>query len=379
MFPKLVKDGFRGRAYTTSATKELMPIMLEDSVTLLQTAAERCDLDTPYNAADVERAVGLLEAVKYHQVIELAPGTRATFLNAGHILGSATILLEAAGKKVLFTGDLGRVPSALVPERETYAGVDALVTESVYGNRTHGSIEDATHALKRAVEQVVRENGTLLIPAFSLERTQIILAELDQMVERGELPAIPVFMDSPLAARVTEVYRRNPEYLRKDIRARLESGDDPFNFKSLRVTVNQEASHAIDSIAPPKVIIAGAGMSHGGRIRHHEKRYLGLANTTLLLVGYQVAGSLGRRLRDGERKVEIDGEWVRVRAHIETVDGFSAHADRDDLFKFVEDSKPGRVFVVLGETEAATFLAQRVSGFLNIPVDVPKEGEEYEV
>lgn len=378
LFPKLVKDGFQGKAYATEPTADLMPIMLEDSVALLKNEAERCGGEPVYSADDLDVAFRKLERVRYHQVITVG-GVRATFINAGHILGSACILVEAGGKKLLFTGDLGRSPAALVPTRETVHGVDVLVTESVYGNRTHGSITDSVETLKRAVEDTVKKRGVLLIPAFSLERTQIILAALDRMIAEGSLPEVSVYMDSPLAARVTEVYARYPEYLSPEMQERFRNGDNPFSFRSLRVTVNREASSAIDSAPTPKVIIAGAGMSHGGRIRHHEKVYLGIPTTTLLLVGYQVAGSLGRRLRDGQKTIEIDGKHVKVRATIGLVDGFSAHADRDDLLKFAEDVAPKRAFVVLGEAEAATFLAQRINGFLGIPVDVPREGEEYQV
>ncbi len=379
LFPKLVKNGFKGQAYATEPTVDLLPLMLEDSVTLLAAEAKRCGKDPLYVSADVRTAAALLTPVRYHQVVTVADGVTATFLNAGHILGSATILIAAGGKKVLFTGDLGRVPSILVPERETYHGPDVLVIESVYGNRLHGKTEESVRTLAEAVRDVAQKKGVLLIPAFSLERTQIILAALDRMMTTGALPDIPVYMDSPLAATVTDVYRTYPQYLKGDIRSELEAGKDPFSFENLRVNINPEASHAIDAVPAPKVIIAGAGMSHGGRIRYHEKQYLPLPTTTLLLVGYQVPGSLGRRLKDGQREVEIDGTRVKVRARVEVVDGFSAHADRDDLMKFTKEVAPGRVFVVLGETEAATFLAQRISGFLNIPVDVPREGEVYEL
>lgn len=376
LFPKLVKDGFKGRAFATQPTKDLMPIMLEDSVSLMHAEAERCGTDAPYGAEDVARAVRVLESVTYHEPM-VVKDVRVTFLNAGHIVGSATLLVEAGGKSILFTGDLGRMPAILVPDREVHAPIDVLVTESVYGNRTHGSIDESVARLKAAVLRTVQQKGALLIPAFSLERTQIILAALDTMMTEGTVPRVPVYMDSPLAAKVTAVYRAHASYLRDSVRAKLTSGDDPFSFPSLSVTVEKEESAAIDDAPSPKIIIAGAGMSHGGRIRRHETHYLPLSSTTLLLVGYQVPGSLGRRLRDGHKSVQIDGTWVRVKAHIDAIDGFSAHADRDDLLTFAEQSKPKRVFVVLGETEAATFLAQRISGFLGIPVDVPKEGEEY--
>ncbi len=380
LFPKLVKDGFTGKAYATAPTRDLMPIMLEDSVMLMATEAKRCGTEVLYEMKDIEHALPLITAVEYHQTIQIAPGITATLFNAGHIVGSAVVLIEAHGKRLVFTGDLGRVPAILVPDREVPpGGVDVLVTESVYGNRVHDPADNSEEQLRQAVLDTVQKKGVLLIPAFSLERTQIILAALDRMEEKGTIPSVPVFMDSPLAAKVTAVYKQYPPFLRQSIRERLEGGNDPFAFPTLRVTVNKEASHAIDNERQPKVIIAGAGMSHGGRIRHHESRYLGDRNTTLLLVGYQVPGSLGRRLKDGQKEIEIDGARIKVNATVKNVTGFSAHADREDLLHFAESVKPKRVFVVLGETEASTFLAQRISGFLGLKVDVPREGEVYEI
>ncbi len=379
LFPKLVKDGFEGRAYATAPTKALTPIMLEDSVKIIAAEAKRCNDEPPYTTEDVLLAVEHIDEAVYGKSLEVAPGITATFHNAGHILGSATILFDIFGKRILFTGDLGRVPAALVPDRQVPTGVEFLVTESVYGNKIHGSLEESEAALLSAVKDIVADGGTLLIPAFSLERTQIILAALDKAITAGVIPAVPVFMDSPLAAKVTDVYRKYPTFLRADIRARLESGDDPFSFPSLKVSLHPDESDAIDRHSAPKIIIAGAGMSHGGRIRRHEAKYLPQKSTRLLLVGYQVPGSLGRRLKDGARTVNIDGVSVGVRATILSTDGFSAHADRDDLMTFAEDIKPKRVFVVLGETESSTFLAQRIAGFLDIPVDVPREGETYQV
>lgn len=378
LFPKLVKDGFKGDAYATGPTLDLLPIMLEDSVSLMANEAQKCGDTALYGPDDIGPAVRMVTGVSYGQTVTVGP-VRATFMNAGHIVGSALIVLEIFGKRIVFTGDLGRTPAILVPDRDVPKDIDVLITESVYGNRVHGSIDDSIQGLKEAVQEVLRSKGVLLIPAFSLERTQIILAALDTMIDSGELPSVPVYMDSPLAAKVTDVYRNHSDYLRGEVKKKLESGDDPFSFKSLRVTVNKDASHMIDNQPSPKVIIAGAGMSHGGRIRHHETRYLGEKNTVLLLVGYQVPGSLGRRLRDGQKEIQIDGKTIKVRARVENIDGFSAHADRDDLMQFAEAVHPKRTFVVLGDTEAATFLAQRISGFLNIPVDVPREGEVYEL
>jgi len=375
LFPKLVKDGFTGKAYATPPTKDLLPIMLQDTAHLLADEAKRCKENPLYGAEDVAAATALVQGVSYGEEVRIASGITAVLHNAGHIIGSASVLLDIFGTRVLFTGDLGRVPAALVSERDVPKDVDYLICESVYGARVHEAFEESERVLLDTVRSTVSKNGILLIPAFSLERTQILLEVLDRAVTAKAIPSIPVFLDSPLAAKVTEVYRANPEYLREDIRKRLASADDPFSFPNLSVTIKNDESHAIDDTPNPKIIIAGAGMSHGGRIRRHEMKYLPDKATTLLLVGYQVAGSLGRRLKDGAKEVTMDGTRIPVHAEVRSTEGFSAHADRDDLMDFVEQVKPKEVFVVLGETASATFLAQRINGFLGIPTTVPREGE----
>lgn len=352
LVPKLVKSGFRGPLYGTAPTLALMPIMLADTASLIRAEAERCGFTPPYEGADVERCVSYMIQTQYEAPVTMGPIT-ATFYNAGHILGSAMVLVEAFGTRVLFTGDLGRMPAILVPDRAVPPGpIDYLVTESVYGNRVHESAEESRRMLRKAIARAQKEKGVLLVPSFSLERTQILIDALKES-------PIPVFMDSPLAEKVTTVYRAFPEYLKKAA---------AFSWEPL----DQEA-------AAPKIIVAGAGMSTGGRIRAHEARYLPDPTSTLLLVGYQVPGSLGRRLKDGAKRVKINGTEVVVRAKVMSTGGFSAHADRDDLVKFAEDVKPREAFVVLGEMEAATFLAQRLSGFLGIKTTIPQEGERYEL
>ncbi len=378
LYPRLVREGFAGPAYATPPTADLIPVMLSDSVQLIAVEAGKCNEEPPYSKEDIEPSLKLLKRVEYEEHFKVGPA-EIILHNAGHIVGSASVEISAGGKRVLFTGDMGRSPAALVPERVAPKGVDVLITESVYGNRTHKSLEEGVAVLKKALQSTAEKGGVLLIPAFSLERTQIILHAIDELYAKGDAERIPVYMDSPLAAKVSDVYREHADYLRDDIKSELKAGKDPFAFPSLSVTVSKESSHGIDSAPQPKVIVAGAGMSHGGRIRHHEAQYLGDPKTTLLLVGYQVPGSLGRKLKDGVKKIMIDGSYLHVRAVIENVDGFSAHADKDDLLKFAEEVAPKRAFVVLGEAEAATYLAQRISGFLHIPVDVPQEGEEYTI
>ena len=380
LFPKLVEQGFKGSAYATPPTASLMPLMLEDAVALIAKEAKACDEEPPFTADDVHRAVALLEPIEYKKKIFLTEGISATLYNAGHILVSATILFDIEGTRVLFTGDLGRNPAILLPDADTPEGpIDYLITESVYGNRQHEDALLSEGALLRRIQRTVKERGTLLIPSFSLERTQIILSAIDRFVASGAFEPVPVFLDSPLAIRVTDVYRQFPSYLRGEIQERIAKGDDPFDFPKLHISYTPEDSAKIDELPSPKIIIAGAGMSHGGRIRNHERTYLPDRNAALLLVGYQTPGSLGRRLQDGEKKVLIDKKWVKVRANISKVGGFSAHADRDDLVSFAEKVKPKKAFVVLGELESSAFLAQRLSGFLGIDTYIPQKGEQVDL
>ena len=294
LIPKLAKDGFRSPVYGTVPTLDLMPLMLEDSAGLIAREAASCGAEAPYTRGDVAAAVALAQPLEYGHPTSVGP-FRVTLFDAGHILGSALVLVEAFGKRLLFTGDLGRTPAILLPNPDVPSGapIDYLITESVYGARTHESAETSERALLSAVERIVRNKGTLLIPSFSLERTQIILASLDRFLSAGRIPPLPVFLDSPLAIRVTALYKKHTRFLRNNLQERIQSGDDPFSFSSLRVTYRKEDGKVVDDTKPPKVIIAGAGMSHGGRIRSHEMHYLPGKENELLLVGYQTPGSLG--------------------------------------------------------------------------------------
>lgn len=379
LVPKLVKYGYDKKIYMTPATADLASIMLEDSVKLMAREAEQCEDEPPYTKDDLEKTLPFFEKVEYKKQIDIAPGITGTFYNAGHILGSAMVLLDVWGTKLLFSGDLGREDPILLTPPEFPESIDYYFTESVYGNRTHAEYEDSTQDLLKSIQYVIDNQGTLLIPSFSLERTQIILATIDNFLEAGLIDEIPVYLDSPLATRVTDVYTKYPKLLRDSFREELERGDDPFSFNSLRVTYSHQESKDIPEGEVPKVIIAGAGMSHGGRVRSHEKTYLPDPRSLLLLTGYQVPGSLGRKLQDGVSKIQIDRKAVKVRAGVRKTGGFSAHADRDDLIAFTEKVNPKKVFVLMGEMEASSFLAQRISGFLGIETYIPEKGEKVQL
>ncbi|MDP3735182.1 MAG: MBL fold metallo-hydrolase [bacterium] len=377
--PKLVRDGFRGVIYSTVATREIAAVMMSDSCGVLEKEARRAGTEPFYNEQDVSRTMALWRDMKLHDPLDLGGGLSVRLLDSGHILGSAMIEISYHGRRVVFTGDLGNSPAPLLSAPEPLSEADYLVMESVYGDRVHEAPEDRRHKLEMVIEDTVRAGGALLIPAFSLERTQVLLYHLNELVEHGRIPALPVFVDSPLAIKVTDIYKRHTAELRGEARREIEGGDDIFAFPRLKFTLSTEESKAINSAPNPKIIIAGSGMSQGGRIIHHERRHLPDPHSTLLLVGYQAAGSLGRLLQSGARKVTILGDEVPVRARVETISGYSAHMDSEGLLNFVAGGVDTlkQVFVTMGEPKASLFLVQRLRDYLGVNAMVPEEGKSY--
>jgi metallo-beta-lactamase family protein len=378
--PKLVHDGFRGVIYSTPATRDLTQLMLDDALSVMTTEAQRHGCEMLYQKEDIEQTFPLWQTHDYHASF-LIGDVSVEFLDAGHILGSALVKLTRNGRTIMFTGDLGNSPEPLLRDTESAEGVQYLVMESVYGDRLHEERDARKEQLRRAVESAREKGGVLLIPSFSLERTQVLLYELNGLVESGAMAPIPVYLDAPLAARVTLVFRRYTELFNTEARTRVEGGDDLFTFKGLKVVEHVGESRLIHAEKDPKVIIAGAGMSAGGRIRSHELEYLGNPKTTLLFVGYQAPGSLGRRIQDGEKYVTIDGTQVQVQATIATLTGYSGHADRDQLLGFIESAGESleKVFVTMGEPKSQLFLAQRAKDFLGVDAVVPEKGEVREL
>ncbi|MEX0930926.1 MAG: MBL fold metallo-hydrolase [Candidatus Paceibacterota bacterium] len=379
--PKLVREGFTGTIYSTEPTKALANIMLRDAYKIMVFEEERYGTKRLYELKDVDTALSMWETVGYDEVVTLADSTSATFQDAGHILGSAMVHLSRNGKKIVFTGDVGNVPQPLMPPPTIPEGYDYLVMESVYGDRLHEEVDERTALLAEYILEVQQKGGTLIIPAFSLERTQGMLLEINNLVESGEIEAIPTFLDSPLAIEVTSIYKSFTQYLREDVREQIEQGDDIFNFPKLSFTRSVKDSRDISKVSGAKIIIAGSGMSHGGRIREHEKRYLEDQRSMLLLVGYQAAGSLGRRLADGATNVRIDDVNVRIRAKVATIRGYSGHADRDQLMELVAagGDKAKQVFVTMGEERSSLFLVQRLRDYLDLNAVAPDLGEVIEI
>ena len=377
--PRLVRDGFKGVIYSTPATKELSAIMFEDALSIMKESADSQNCGVLYEGEDVSRALSLWQVHEYHKPFQIGDA-QVEFLDAGHILGSAMVRFTRQGRIIIFTGDLGNSPEPLLNDTESPEGANYLVMESVYGDRAHEAREQRLERLEQSIKDTIACKGVLLIPSFSIERTQILLFEINKLLSSGSMPKIPVYLDSPLAIRVTEIFRRYANLMNPKARGHFANGN-PFSFPGLILTSEISESNAIHHSPNPKIIIAGAGMSHGGRVRRHEKRYLGDNHTTILFVGYQAPGSLGRRIEDGDRRVEVDGEHVTVRARIETITGYSGHKDRDGLLDFAESAGDSleKVFVTMGEPKSSLFLAQRVQDFLNVEAIVPDKGKSFKI
>lgn len=386
--PKLVKEGFKGKIYSTHPTKDFARLMLIDSIGVLSKEAKKYGKIHPiYQEEDVEMAMGLWETKNYGEQFNVG-GINVLFKDAGHILGSAMLEITSSKigenllkKKLVFTGDLGNSPEPLIRPTEIIKDASFLVTESTYGDRLHEDHSQADIKLERAIEKIVKEKGVLMIPAFSLERTQRILYQINDLAENGKIPKIRIFLDSPLSIKATKVYKNYSNLYNADAKSSILKGDDLFDFPGLTLTMETEDSKKIADVASPKIIIAGSGMCNGGRIMHHLKHYLPGANNTLLFVSYLAAGSLGRRLYDGERQVNIMGEEVLVNAKIEKIGGYSSHADLNGLLEFSAKSADllEKVFVTHGELKSSSFLVQRLRDYLGVEAVSPKFGETQEI
>lgn len=383
--PKLVKDGFSGKIFITPPSRDLAALILLDSANILAEEAARLGREPLYTTADIEAVFSLAEPLDYHVEKEIAPGLSVYLRNTGHILGSASVRVKGEdGAAVALTGDIGNSPSPLLPDWEPVPDADALVMESVYGNRTHPMRQHRTERLREVLKRAIAKNGTILIPAFSLERTQLMLYELSNFFSAKELPEIPVFLDSPLAIKVTAVYEKwGMAYFKPATEDEMKREGSIFEFSFLKKTASRDDSEAIEKVSGPKIIIAGAGMSHGGRIGRWEARYLPELTTTLLVVGYQAPGTPGRRIADGARSVHLNGTDISVKATIEKVEGWSGHADRDELLHFAEASLAGgrikTIFTALGEPSASRFLAQRIRDYLGATAIVPDQNQTWEI
>lgn len=384
--PKLVKDGFKGTIYSTPATKDLAELMLADASRIIDSEARKRGVLPSYGQADVAHSLSIWKTIPYHSKTTISQYLSVELKDAGHILGSAMYLFtcgDSAGgsKNILFTGDTGNSPSLLLPDTEFVSDADYMVLDSVYGDRNHESKNERDARFKHVVTKTIQKGGTLVIPAFSLERTQVILYELNELVESKQISSVPVFLDSPLAISVTEVYEKISNLFNNDVKSDIAHGDKIFQFPKLKETARSSDSRQIDKIRGPKIIIAGSGMSTGGRVLHHEAQYLPDSNSTILLMGYQAINTLGRQLEEGAKEVLIHDKKVSVRAHVENITGYSAHKDSDGLLEFAENAMPRckTFFIVMGEPKASLFLSQKLRDNLGVNTVIPEIGKEYEL
>jgi metallo-beta-lactamase family protein len=394
--PTLVKNGFAGEINCTNATRDLVTLMLRDSARIQEQDAAYLNqkssrrglpkIEPLYTSEDAEHALKHLVGRSYEEPFDLADhGVRVTLLDAGHILGSAITLLELKdGDRAIrlgFTGDLGRPGTLLLPDPSLVHNLDYLIIESTYGDREHGAIKDSEDDLARVVKKTIARGGKVIIPAFAVERTQEVVYTLHLKKDAGQLSATPTFVDSPLAIDATDVFRLHAECLREELRDHLLSHQDPFGFGGLKYTRSVDESKAINTIRDSCVIISANGMCEAGRILHHLKNNLEDERNTILFVGYQAENTLGRRLVDGAKKVRIFGDEFHVRAEIQVANGFSAHADRNELLGWVagvKDTLKG-VFVVHGEEQSALSFADALRAMNGFTVTVPEPNQTIEL
>ncbi len=374
--PKLVHDGFRGTIWSTPETRALSAVMLPDILMQMRREAGEQNTKPMYDNTDIDKAFELWKEIPYHQPTDLA-GFTITLRDAGHILGSTMYEFVKNGKKIIFTGDLGNSPTPLLRDTEKITDANYMVMESVYGDRNHEPKAERLAKLKRVLNETIKRGGTVVIPAFSIERTQVILYELNNLIEAKEVPQVPVFLDSPLAIKVTSVYKSYTKDFNKAVQQEQTDGDNIFQFPGLKFVRTAEESAGIVRHKGSKIIIAGSGMSTGGRVIHHEREFLGDPQSTILIVGYQVAGCLGRELQDGAKSVRIEGQQIDIKAHVETILGYSSHKDSDHLIEFVADTVKTLkcVWVAMGEPKSSLFLTQRLRDYVGVNAVYPKIGE----
>jgi metallo-beta-lactamase family protein len=395
LIPKIVKEGFRGRILCTPPTSELLPIVLLDTARLQEEDAllkkkrhEREGRQGPYpevplyTVADVKKALPLVEAVDYQMEISLAPDVQIVFHDAGHILGSSIIEILAKNngrtKRIIFSGDLGQWDKPLVRDPETFTEADYIFLESTYGDREHDHPDQVAERLAENVNRVVRGGGNLVIPTFAIERAQELMYHLSKLVRKKKIPPLSVFLDSPMAVSVTNVFGHYLKYLDEETRQLFSRGQNPFDFPGLELIQSYDESRAIEKVKGSSIIMAGSGMCTGGRIKQHLVTNITRPESTILFVGYQARGTLGRQIIDGQSPVRIYGQMYPVKATIDQIQGLSAHADHKQLLKWLKyfTRAPETIFLTHGEKEVIAHFAEDLKSQLSWKVEVPEYLEE---
>lgn len=394
--PKLVKDGFKGIIYCTSASRDLCEIMLKDSAYIQESDArfenkhshgdER--VEPLYTIDDVEQTMGLFQEVSYDEWFSVNKEMEALYRDAGHILGSATITMKIKDERSKpitfgFSGDIGRPDRPILRDPQPMPHLDYLITESTYGDRLHEHNENQKKRLLQIIKETcVDKKGILLIPAFSVGRTQEVVYMMDQLAKEGILPNIPVFVDSPLAINATQIFRSHPECFDQDLVKYMKDDADPFGFNKLFYLRDVEDSKRLNSREEPAIIISASGMMEGGRIRHHLFNHIQDPNTTLLIVGFAPPSTLGGRLREGTKKIRLFGQKLEVKARVEIMDSFSAHGDQQEMLNFLSNqgkNKLKRIFLVHGEYDVQVKWRDKLLEFGFSRVEIANIADEVEI
>jgi len=389
LLPKLVKEGFNGKIYATAPTAEIAQIVLEDSGFIQEEDAKhkrfrhqregrqgRFPEQPLYTASDAKDVARHWVSVKPGQTVDLAGGMTARFVVVGHIFGAASVLVEGPAKggktSVLFSGDIGRWNRPLIVDPDTPPAADYVITEATYGNKMHEDPAGVEDRLATILTETLQARGNLVIPSFAVERAHELLHYLNSLLMKGKIPRCQIFLDSPMAISVTNVFKRHAESLDLETRRLIGAGHSPFSLPGLKTTRKPEESKEINNMHGV-VIIAGAGMCNGGRIKHHLQHNLPRTESTILFVGYQVEGTLGRTLLNGAKEIRLFGETIPVRARVAQIEGFSGHADRDELLRWITGlpKPPKKVFVCHAESNVADDYAKTLEQRTGWPVSVP--------
>ncbi len=392
--PQLARQGFSGVVYTTPASRDLCSAMLRDSAYIQEQDAKFLNkerrpqappIEPLYEYGDVLRIMERMIAVPYHTRVPITPNVGLTFHDAGHILGSAVVVLDAqergVKRRIGFTGDLGRRQTPILRDPERPLGMDVLITESTYGGRLHESFEQAGEDLAQVLIAAADQGSKVIVPSFAVGRAQDLVYIISRLQEEKRIPVLPIYVDSPLTVDVTEIYRLHPECYDDDIRKMIEAGGQPFGFHNMTYIRHVEDSKALNEKRGPMVIISASGMAETGRILHHLRNSIGDTRNTILIVGYQAHGTLGRRLVEKDQEVRIFGEPHRVRARVKVLNSLSAHADQRDLLEWIlHRSDPGkRVFIVHGDADQSEALAAELKARGASDALIPELGTAYPV
>jgi len=398
LLPKLVKNGFNGRIHSTPASAQIAKIIMEDSARiqmedmkykikrLAKSGRKPKHGTTPlYDSKDAEAAAGLFSPIPAGQCIDLGGGVNACWFEAGHILGACSIMVTveegSERRQILFSGDIGRNNAPILEDPTTFEEADYILTESTYGNRNHEPVADIPTKFAEAINDAIKRGGNLVIPSFAVERTQDILYHLGNLQNAKRIPPVMTFVDSPMAVKVTEVFKENSQLWDAETMRQVREGRRPFDFRGLVMSRTVDQSKAINNIRGTAIIIAGSGMCTGGRVKHHLKNNIGRSEATILFVGYQAEGTLGRVIIEKAPEIRIFGEKYKVRAKISKINGFSGHADRDEMLKWISciKNKPRKVFVTHGDKTVAFEYAQYVESKTGFDTYVPAWQETVEL